>query len=81
MHGGELCKGGNGMFETKMFWFEERDSEFMKTIKKKRKPELNYCDLDEVMMKIRRLKDKDFIQGGSRLAKAMREQSTYYGLH
>ena len=62
---GALCKGGNGMYETRLFYFEHLD--YM------RLEDLNYCRIGEVFEKMGRL-------GKKRLRKAARMQSTYYGL-
>jgi len=76
-NGGALCKGGNGMYETKIFYFQERDEEFLRGLPKKRKPEMNYCHIVEVFQKIRKLKRK----GRKRLRTAVKLQSTYYDLY
>ena len=53
------------MYEIKLFYFEHLD--YM------RSEDLNYCKIDSVFEKMRKL-------GRKRLRKANRMQSTYYGL-
>ena len=66
------------MYETKVFYFQERDEDYLReSPKSRRKPEMNYCKIDTAFGLLKKLKRK----GRKRLRTAVKSQSTFYDLH